>query len=1373
MPHRPRQTDEDDAEPRLLIPALATATPASTTSGHAMDDTESACDGRDGGREQGADKGKGVSANASTGTGGKDAVQVVDAAVFTYTADEERRVLRKIDLTLLPLTMAAYTLQYVDRSATSYAAVFTFRADLHLSPDQYAWLGSCYFLGYLAFEFPGSYLLQRLPLSKLLGSLVVLWGALLLLSALPRTFAPFAALRTLLGASEALVTPGLVLLFARFYTRAEQPARVGAWYACNGLGNLAGALVSLAMGRVHVGNVPGWAWIFIFNGAISVVYGAVFLALFPESPQTFRWLTPRERRIAVARVRANRSATSGHRVRWDQVAEALLPWRDPQGWAYFAIVLCLTIPNGGIANFLHLILQSYGYSAFQTVLIGLPGAAMQIVFPLTGMLVARRWTGWRCRTMMLYMLPCLVGSILQFTTRHKPALLFGYYILTSYVTALALCFAAPGANVAGHSKRITVGAMIFIAYAAGNIAGPHLFIATEDPPYRSGMLACIVCFATVIPMAAALRWCSVPFLPYYQHIAPAPPTPGPGLPTPTTGHATPSSSSAHAQTQAGTGAGAGAYRVVQPASYASPGSDEGPARRKLRVVERGREACNECRHHKIRCHPAPDDPEHVHPCARCKRMSLECVFKKHNRGRKRKHPLPDDAEGDSHAPSSHSAQLSPASLAGISPAERKPLSLSARSSPSSALAPAPASPETPSHAFTLSVSRYPFIAPTSAVSAARPRPPHLNTRTMSLRTMLESDHSSDADDDRADDDRADVDVDAAWPAELPMPAPHGLDLSRAGVVAPAGGGPDPDPVSAGLVDAAEAGALFDLFLRHFNPNMPLLDPAVHTHDAVRADCTLLYTAVLSVTSRYLARLDLSRRRTQAQAADAHRQIRVMANTHLASAYAAAASSVHVVQAMVVLSLWKEPDDDKAGYHFNRAVILAREQQIGRVYSHDELARMPGREKREVRMRQRLWMSLFATNSIFHMQFRQPMLISFRDPLIAKSDHWLRHADPDMRLSDTFVCLSVDLRKRYLHYRELLKPSEDVDTPPPSALSLSVLTKSMNEEWDMTMESWIREIIDAGAAPGFINKPRVWTSSLRLNLNLLIVHQTLRIPAAERLDPAPPGASALHLTTLPAFHHCLNAATSVLMRMQTLDKDHLTYATDTLLHFSLYAATFLWTLCAAPETANFTEPEVDHCRALIVGTAERLEDASAYPVSSAALHAQRLRRLVRDRPDAGYRPPPVEPKYEALDAHAHAFPLPAAHMAALDPAAVAHSQPHPHAPAHAHGYAHAHIHTHSHTHAHTLGTPGGPPPQAVATDLDLLLGDFPWSGLKTPWTGADADADAAGSLFTHFQHQAPVAVYDPAFVAGMVGHPGLLADSAGAIGMLAYAQPHLM
>lgn len=84
--------------------------------------------------------------------------------------------------------------------------------------------------------------------------------------------------------------------------------------------------------------------------------------------------------------------------------------------------------------------------------------------------------------------------------------MFGYYILGSYVASLGICFAAPGANVVGYTKRVVVGAMVFIAYALGNVAGQFFWKSTESPPYRSGMLACMVCFAVTIPMGFSLRY---------------------------------------------------------------------------------------------------------------------------------------------------------------------------------------------------------------------------------------------------------------------------------------------------------------------------------------------------------------------------------------------------------------------------------------------------------------------------------------------------------------------------------------------------------------------------------------------------------------------------------------------------------------------------------------------------------------------------------------------------------------------------------------------------------------------------------------------------------------------------------------------------
>lgn len=223
----------------------------------------------------------------------------------------------------------------------------------------------------------------------------------------------------------------------------------------------------------------------------------------------------------------------------------------------------------------------------------------------------------------------------------------------------------------------------------------------------------------------------------------------------------------------------------------------------------------------------------------------------------------------------------------------------------------------------------------------------------------------------------------------------------------------------------------------------------------------------------------------------------------------------------------------------------------------------------------------------------------------------------------------------------------------------------------------------GGTPAYIHKPRVWNSSLALNLNLMILNQTLRIPPAERIPPAPPAiglGTAGQMRSIPAFHHCLNAASTVLLRFGDLDESQLTYASDTLLHFALYAATFLWTLCRTPELYDFDTAEVEYTRELITKVAEALEHASAYPHSSPALHAKYLRRLCRtQRRGAG--------SFDDAAGDAAA----AADREGLMPPSVGFEA----------------------QYGGPIPAPGQTPATAMS-ELDFLLGDFPWVGLELPW-----------------------------------------------------------
>lgn len=187
-----------------------------------------------------------------------------------------------------------------------------------------------------------------------------------------------------------------------------------------------------------------------------------------------------------------------------------------------------------------------------------------------------------------------------------------------------------------------------------------------------------------------------------------------------------------------------------------------------------------------------------------------------------------------------------------------------------------------------------------------------------------------------------------------------------------------------------------------------------------------------------------------------------------------------------------------------------------------------------------------------------------------------------------------------------------------------------------------------------------------------------------------------MRAIPAFHHCMAAATTVLLRFGDLSKEQLTYASDTLLHFALYAATFLWTLCRNPQLYDFEQGEVEHTRGVILGVADRIESASAYPGSSPALHARYLRRLVRT---GGY----AQGSFDEAGGEASA----ATDREGLMPPALGFES----------------------QYGGPIPAPGQTPATAMG-ELDLILGDFPWGiGLEGgPWAGPGSAPQVDPQLF---------------------------------------------
>ncbi|RAL12753.1 putative MFS allantoate transporter [Aspergillus homomorphus CBS 101889] len=400
---------------------------------------------------------------------------------------EAKKLLWKIDLMILPYLAVCYAFFYIDKTTLSYAAIFGIQEDLHLHGTQYSWLSSVFYFGFLAWAFPTNFLMQRLPIGKYLGVNIFMWGVFLIIQAACHSFATLAVLRALGGAAEACADPAFMLITSMWYTRREQPVRIGLWYTANGLGIALGGLLGYGIGHIR-GALPSWKYEFIVIGCLCSAWGIVMFIFLPDSPVTAPLLSKRERRIAVERLRENQTGVENKHIILHQIREAFL---DYKLYIFFTLGLVCNIPNGGISNFGTLIIKGFGFSTLVTTLMQIPYGVLIAISILACVYLNDRFENRRCLFIKVGRLIC-------------------YYLTGPYNAAFVLILSMQIANTAGHTKKVVTNAVLFLGYCTGNIAGPFFYKTHQAPTYELGIWSMIVCHLLEVVLISVLgfllRW---------------------------------------------------------------------------------------------------------------------------------------------------------------------------------------------------------------------------------------------------------------------------------------------------------------------------------------------------------------------------------------------------------------------------------------------------------------------------------------------------------------------------------------------------------------------------------------------------------------------------------------------------------------------------------------------------------------------------------------------------------------------------------------------------------------------------------------------------------------------------------------------------
>ncbi|KAL3440880.1 major facilitator superfamily domain-containing protein [Aspergillus insuetus] len=428
-----------------------------------------------------------------------------------YTKEEEKRLIRRIDLHVMPWLCLTYALSLIDRTNIGAARVAGMEVDLNLSGNRYSIVLMIFFITYIAVELPSNALIRRLGVKIYLPCLVAAWGIVAMCFGFLQNYGQTIALRILLGFFEGGFNPGCIFVISCWYQKYEVQRRLSIWFVSGSVISAFTGIFSYGLSRMDgAGGLEGWRWIFIVPGAATAALALPLFYFIADFPERCEWLSPREREIMEFR----RNEDNAHIPR-DRSIEA-----DPEDetavsgflnaltdWKVYAMSLLLMLPTAGsysFAFFTPTILSTLGYNTALSQILTTPPYIFSAIVSISMGILADHLK-LRSPFIIAHSLLAIVGIALIGWTSSTASRLVGIFLaITGNNCAIPAALAFLSNNVPSISKRQFAVPLQTVFGGVGGIIGSLVFRAQDHPGYRPGLYATFACLGLNIAISSGL-----------------------------------------------------------------------------------------------------------------------------------------------------------------------------------------------------------------------------------------------------------------------------------------------------------------------------------------------------------------------------------------------------------------------------------------------------------------------------------------------------------------------------------------------------------------------------------------------------------------------------------------------------------------------------------------------------------------------------------------------------------------------------------------------------------------------------------------------------------------------------------------------------
>lgn len=341
---------------------------------------------------------------------------------------------------------------------------------LGLHGYQYNLLLTVFYVSYIVFEIPSNILCKYFGPARWLPFISFGFGVsvtscgtahthqlMSLCTAFVTNFSNAAAVRFLLGVFEAGLLPGIAYYLSRWYRKSELSFRLALYlFTAPCAGAFGGLLASGILKINSIGRVHSWQNIFLIEGIITCGISLIAFFTMPGHPATTRFLTPFERELAIARVKAENVGSTKVVDKFDR-KKLLRGIINPNTLAVSWMFLFVNITVQGIAFFTPTIIATiYPHaSTIRKQLYTVPpyvvGAVVNLIVPFISVKTNKRlplFIGSSCL--------CIIGYIIFLSTTNPHARYGAVFLAVSGAFPFGpLCNGQVAINILSDTGRAT------------------------------------------------------------------------------------------------------------------------------------------------------------------------------------------------------------------------------------------------------------------------------------------------------------------------------------------------------------------------------------------------------------------------------------------------------------------------------------------------------------------------------------------------------------------------------------------------------------------------------------------------------------------------------------------------------------------------------------------------------------------------------------------------------------------------------------------------------------------------------------------------------------------------------------------------------